>query len=479
MTQSVYKNLILYCALAALATLALVTTGKAAEKLVLDQYLSQVRNRNDGVRASIEGSQGAELRADGEAGLIYTPTLDGGFQYTNDQKPSPFFPLRRTINRTFELGVSQETSFGLRARASYSLSNSELTPIRAPYFEGRPELELSQSLWRNGFGSETRARHTQIESAALAARYDQSFATKTALASAESTYWRLALARQNLAIQKDALSRAQKIESWNDRRVRLQLADRSELYQTQALVEQRKLGLQSAQDELRAASVQFNQARREDSASVSEELEELRPEMIDALAAPQRAELRDDVKAAQQRERFQSAAATLGSERGTPNLEVYAAVARNSFENTRADAFSESWDDDRPTTVVGIRFSAPLDPSAMSSVRKGYAKERAAAELSYRNAVFNQNQNWSDLTQKLHESKTRLKLARSVEQAQERKLAHERNRLTSGRTTTYQVLLFEQDYSQAQLVRIQAQADVLQIIALMKTYSAGSAGGNS
>ena len=66
--------------------------------------------------------------------------------------------------------------------------------------------------------------------------------------------------------------------------------------------------------------------------------------------------------------------------------------------------------------------------------------------------------------------KENLKLAQSIEAVQKAKLENERYRLKQGRTSTYQVLLFEQDYSNSQLATIQIADKMLEAVADQKLY---------
>ena len=124
----------------------------------------------------------------------------------------------------------------------------------------------------------------------------------------------------------------------------------------------------------------------------------------------------------------------------------------------------------RPTYVIGLKFSVPLDLDTTSKSRDGWRKEKIAAELTYDRKLFEQEENWKDLNETLSEARKHLELSRKLEVIQESKLNAERARLQHGRTTTYQVLLFEQDFLQAQLGRIRDQANVLNIIAQMKLF---------
>jgi outer membrane protein TolC len=115
-------------------------------------------------------------------------------------------------------------------------------------------------------------------------------------------------------------------------------------------------------------------------------------------------------------------------------------------------------------------FSVPLNFGATSRTRDGYGMEHIAAELNYDRKVFEQDQTWKDLMRSLGEAKQRLDLSQKLEMIQKNKLLNEQSRLKQGRSTTYQVLLFEQDYLQAELLRIQNQFAILKIISQMKLF---------
>jgi hypothetical protein len=74
---------------------------------------------------------------------------------------------------------------------------------------------------------------------------------------------------------------------------------------------------------------------------------------------------------------------------------------------------------------------------------------------------------------KFQEAKRTFELSKAIEHVQKEKMLHEKDRLQKGRSTTYQTLSFEQDYSSSQLSRIQAELQILQIIAKMKLFSIG------
>jgi outer membrane protein TolC len=187
--------------------------------------------------------------------------------------------------------------------------------------------------------------------------------------------------------------------------------------------------------------------------------------------------MREDVKAAQEQQRAAVSNAEIALERDLPTLELFGSLSLNGFATpvggkpgTLPDAIAQSFSFAQPTEAVGIRFSAPIDFGVLGRTRQGWRLERDAAELTYQRKLFEQDQGWKDLTDRLAQARHRFTLSRAVETTQEAKLNHEKTRLQQGRTTTFQVLAFEQDYASSVLTRVQAEAEVLTLLAQMKLY---------
>lgn len=452
-----------------LGALLLFGNSFAGTALPMDAFLSQVASDNREIRAAREASEGAGLRT-AESTLIYSPIFSAEFQRINDTKTNSLFPSAydKLYSDLYILGISQLTSFGLKAKLSYTLSSYDYvqTPDRPKFYEGLPRIELSQSLLRNGFGSETRAQKELSEAGAIAAQYSQSFQAKAIRAEAESAYIKLAAARDLRKISEDSAKFAREILDWNTRRVRLNLGEDSDLLQAQANMEGRNLQLQSAIDAERTAARDFNRLRNIDHDEVSEQL--ALPSVNGEI--PARAQFRDDVRAAIENTRIASAQARLGKERNRATLEVFGSYALNSRDGERSKAISDSLKTTFPTSLFGVRFETPILVGAKSDAVKGYSKEAVAAETLKDQKLFNQEIQWKDLVLRLDEARKRYEISLKLADVQKRKAISERARLKRGRTTTYQTLLFDTDLNQAEATKIQSQSEVLLIIAQMKTF---------
>ena len=453
--------------------------AEAGPVLSLGQFLDQVKGRHDGVRASQNASAGARERSR-EGELLTTWTGIGSAQYISDSTPSSSLSIGSTQATAFSLGVSKLTDFGLTAKATYSLTNSNLSNVPAALagfvgatstYTGRFQVDFTQALWRNWGGAETRASQKAIQSAALLTSYSEAFKIKAALAEAESTYWRLALARETVAVTRETLARSEKIRDWNKQRAELNLADRSDYIQAEAAVNLRQLELESALDEERAAAHAFNTLRGIDSSEVREFIQPVDFTLEGSTRVPERGEMREDVMAAREQSRLADANASAGQEKNKPSLNAFVSAASAGKDASLGTSVSNSLSASTAYLAAGLSLTAPLDFGLLGDTRGGYRREQLAAEQNYSRKLFEQDRTWTDLVAQLIEGRHRLDLAKKIESVQKTKLELERDRHRRGRTTTYQVLLFEQDYATAQLSRIRAEAQLLSILAQMKTFS--------
>lgn len=454
-----------------------VSSGASAAQLTLDQYLEQVQKGNDGYKSSeVMGSAAADKTADTE--MVYAPTLFATIQSAVDKKE--LIPASQRGNQTdhtsLQVGVSKLTSFGTAAKLSYSTSHTRIkgtSPMYVPdpeWTEAAPTLEVSHPLWKNANGKDVSRSIELQQGQAQITQLTEQLKRKFTLTEAEGNYWRLVLARENVRVCRENLDRAKKIVDWNRRRVSNELADAADLIQAQALEEIRQIELTMALDEERVSSHAFNTARGQQSESVKDELVKITPELITKIPIPQRTGDREDLKAILQSERLSLLGAELAVSKYDPSLDLFASGTMNGRQDSYGKAYSESMKGKHNTYAVGLKVSAPLGGESVSRIRAGYAKERESAALAASRKRFENEREWSDLINKLTESKARLMLTQKIEVTQKRKLDAERERQSRGRSTMFQVMQAETDYASSQLNVIRNKAEILGIIARMKTF---------
>lgn len=454
-----------------------VNTVEAAATLTLGDFLQQVTGKNQAYIASKAAEQAAANKSS-DADIMYAPTLFGQVQSMVDEKPAanPAMSGDKTQAEGATIGVSKLFSSGTSIKASYTAQHTEISnasPTAFPqpdFYEAHPTLEINQPLWRNGLGKETKATAEVANLQAEVQQHTEAYKQRMTLAQAESTYWRLALARENVAMQKDSLSRAMKIRQWNQERVRLSLGDKADLYQADTAVKGRELEVLGAEDELQAAMRAFNTARGVSGDVVAENLQKIDQNLLASLKVPSTPKTRPDVEAARKSAKMAAAAATLTDQKYKPSVDLFGTFSFNGRDKEMSEATSDSFKPDTPTTIVGLKFSMPLSSDLVRRSREGGALSASAAENAAQRQEFEMQRDWQDLTARFDDAQKHLKLTTTFEKVQAEKVEYERQRLRRGRTTTYQVLAFEQDYANSQLNRIRAEANILGLIAQMKTF---------
>lgn len=447
--------------------------------LTLSGYLEQVKAQSPAVSSSEKLIEGSESTAK-ESGLQYVPKFFLNATYTHDRRqfPNAFFG-GRTNSENFNLGFEKQFDFGLAAKLSYTLFNNNTSNLPAlifpngvnAYTSGQTQLDLNQSLWRNFFGKETRATETVAEASSLATHYGESFKLKQTLAQAENAYFRLAIANESVRLEQELLDRAKKILDWTTRRVANHLTDRIDMLQSKASYQARAISLQAALEEQRTAKLAFNQFRNLSEDRVDDEVVLASTDSIQGFKAPARAATSDDIKAAQQNERLVRATNELALQKAQPDLNIFATAAFNGVDRYLSPAVSSSFSTQNPYYILGLKFSMPLYFLDTAEIRGGRVKQQLAAESSTRQKVLESEQLYQDLSQKLSEAQSRLKMADELVALQKEKLEYEKYRFNLGRTTTYQVLTFEQDYAQALIARLRVEREILATHSQLKTFT--------
>lgn len=463
----------------ALSVFVSFNTHAAVDKkpLTPDQYLQQVKKNNPAYLSYMQSSLGGETRSKEER-LVSMPSFFTNATYSDDRAyPTialPGFSFASLQTSQISVGINENFGFGLQTKLSYNFFSTNYVNLAPQWRIVQPRVDLTYPLWSGGFGRSTRARSDLLESAALASHYQNRYLARLVLQEAEMNYWKLAVATQSYDLQLKGIERAKYLYDWAKSRADRHLADLSDVYQTEGFYNSKLLEVQTALDDLRVVSQAFNSSRNINSSEVKETPIAIHADFLTDTDLPESTpQIRDDLRASQQQTLVAQSNATLSAENVKPTLNLMASGWLNGRDNGSSIGIS-AWDDqfqsNRPSWAATVQFSVPLDLWARSDAVKGYELEREAAELSLQRKTFEIEQSWLDTNRKLKEAKHRLKLARKNEEIQSKKAKYERERLQRARTTTAQVVQFEQDYTNAQLFRLKSQLEILSLLAQLKLF---------
>lgn len=449
-----------------------------ANALTLEEYLSEVKAKNTGIIGLKSSAEAKNLRRD-EGSLFFKPSFFLTGEYYDDQRPTnaPAFQGTQTLRHTVRTGISQNLRLGTQVAVSYNYYKTQINgagPIleRRKFFDVAPQIEITQSLWRNFLGAEYEARETAQNAQVEAQKFTDIFNYKQALMNAENAYWRLYVAQTSLKVQEESLERAKRLRDWNANRFKNNLTDESDVVQAEANLQNREIEYQDTLTEIQTALRDFNSIREVQDEQVNlEGTKGKNSSYILDATLPEKMSLREDVRAFLAQRKVAEANAKLGTERNRPNLELYGTYSMNGRDEQYADARRQAIGATRPFSIVGVRFTTPLDLGSMNDYKKSYAQEVTASELQYKRKSFEVEREWEILNERFNNFKTRLKLAQKMVQVQEKKLLTEKRRFNQGRTTTFQVLQFEQDFANAQLLKLRYERELISVYNQLKLFA--------
>jgi outer membrane protein TolC len=462
-----------------IAIVGSIVMGSSVHALTLSEYLNQVQEKSLSYLQGKTQAEGASL-VGREADLLTSPYFFAEARQSFDTKlPAP--PQSPSYDQKnvglYSAGVTQKFDFGLEAKLAYTLTktryeNSDFAAgVESSFWDATPEIELRMPLWGNGFGRTIKAQAEVTRNQNLADQYGALANSQNLLINAEVAYWQLSTAKERLVIQEQALGAGQNIYNFVNKQRQKNLGESADVLQATALIESYKLQLQQAQNDVERAERAFNIYLNQESSLATPSLEKVDYVQLQSIVVPDaRPGERLDVKAARAQTALVKASSALVLERNKPTLDVIGGYALQGRGIEASKAFTNGSKTNHDSGYVGVMFNMPLNFSAVSDARAGAKRLVDSAEIKEQNLTYTQEQDWYDLKQRLLESQAALKIARSMENAQKAKLDNERTRLRQGRTTTYQVLLFEQDYTSAQAARILSATQIIALESQLKLY---------
>ncbi len=413
--------------------------------------------------------------------LLTAPSFFTNWQYGDESKVSLFSAIQgaRIESINTQTGVKWVTDSGYTATAQFQWAKTTLPDAKAggdfnlpsTYYESIPSLQVTKSLWRNASGEEVQLSKDIIKKNVAMGAYSEDMAIAQVLESAELAYWRVLSAKSIVKVREKTLDRAIQIFNWLNKKVSQNLGDQSDLLQGRASVKLRELELEMATSEADSAQRALNGIRGQTQLVQIQNIPdfsamyELAKEGLPTTFEPRSEFLRTKAQ-------FQITSANISLQKSQlqPQLDLTLSLASNHWETNFGDSFGNVLSVKYPGFSVGIAFVSSLDHSAVTTVLSGLEQKRSAQEMILARQYLDQRRAFEELIALLEATEKQVELAKKIEKIQQEKAISEAERQRIGRTTLYQVLMFEQDYAQAQAVRIQAQMAVVTVAAKLRHF---------
>ena len=460
-----------------------VGAAVAADTLPLSDYLSQVRAKNPELQAIDMGiaAMGQKIQ---ELDMVYSPLLNGSYNYTDDRGVAAFgssLPTNRMTANSINMNASKKFLFGSTVSLGVNCMDAtfdlvEPTQIIGPNklsqftgYDVKPFARIEQSLLRDFKSGLTLSGINKARSAMASVRYGQVFRKQQLHMKATMTYWALALAREVVSFRQLSLARTEKLLKWNENRVTLDLAEPVDLLQAQAAYKLRQLNLQQALDDTVKASRDANEMLGDSSENIAWNATNIL-QGATGTAPLDRTGARADVLAA--RAQFQSSefAKRETYYRSLPELSVLGTYSLHGIALSSNDAWNQVSNTERPAYTVGLAFVVPLDYKTLNTVKSGYEKDYLSAQETLKKTELAAKNDWDQLQRTLSNVRQRLMLAVQIRDIQEQRVTSEQKRFERGRTTTFQLLQAETDLDDASLIVYRLKYEELATLAQAELY---------
>jgi outer membrane protein TolC len=450
-------------------SLSFLLSSLSASAMTLDQFLSEVQKHHKEFQALSTSQEAAEERR--EAGdLSLSPVLTMQASYLSDQKQPQTIGTKVTSN-VYTMGVAKEFSSGTKAALTGNVQQVQIANVPniypsyfSDYSTGGLGFSISQSLWKNAFGSGTRLRQQRQASAATLEKQSYTLQQRQILIDAENAYWNYLYQQDELNSRNESRERAKRIETWLKRRYQDGINDKADYLNAQALTASRELLLTSAQDQVLAAERNIRTLLEMDEKDKLPTFESdfKKPRDIRSLVGTNGGEIvRLDAYLASLEAKTRNLGAQEARDALRPDLVLEGAYNTNSnIQTSTTQALNHISNQDIPTTQVALKFTYMFDTDAKLSQESLSRKEALAAQLKSERKMLESASSWSELQRRYGELLKQIETAERISQLQNARAKEQQIKLSRGRTVTSDVITSEEDAanSNLNLNRLRAEA---------------------
>jgi len=466
-----------YVQLAVAVVLFGVAASAGAEMLTIQQYQDLVAKNNSqliSIQANIDAVRGKLAEID----RAYSYFLSAGANYSDDRSGRPYslvtpindisnFSYNASVNKQFETG----TIFTVGLNGSYAQYDYGNGYSGYHVNDMAPFIKLQQSLLKDFNGGTTKAGIAKARADANSALYLLIYQKQQIVLNARLAYWNLSYARTVIEFRRTSLDRTQKILDWNQKRFNLDLAEKSDLLQSQAAVKVGNLNYKLAvEDEVRASRT-FNGLLNVTEEKVKYEVQNFIDagnqfnKDVDLSRTGNRADVLSAIENVRSSEYDQ-----IYSQRNIGSDLVF--TGQFAFNGVNQD-FSTARDyvvtGNKPSYSLGLVYTLPLDFNLRGTINSGYQSAIMSARKAEESAQIQETNDWLQLVDNWNNAKSRYGLATEIKDIQQKRDEENQRLLKKGRTTTYFVLQGEQDLDDATLGVLQ------NILELMNIYEQAEA----
>ena len=412
-----------------------------------------------------------------EAESVYDTFLSLGGTHTDseilDAGSSFASPEKEVTDVTAELskGLPSGTRVGLTLRQTKLVVETNAF-YQVPPYSSSASLSVSQSLWRNAFGSLNRAVVQRAKKGErIANGLYQREADLLALRITEA-YWNLYASRANYEVGSTSLNLARELLATNKKREADGLLDETDVLSAEALIATRSADVLASSNRVAEASdhlarmiqVPVRERARVDFVYPTEE-------EMDVLRSESLAKDDDILRIAMQHRpdltalitRVEQADIDLRIKKGalSPDLKLIGSVARGRSDTSSGESLAI----DDPAWTVGIQFETSLDRSRERSEARRAELALQVAENNLADMKDAISQECRSVTRELVNARARVLATKQAAVLLEKRLTQEEKKFSQGRSDTRWVIQSQDELALSRASYYMALAEYYKVIA--------------
>lgn len=428
-----------------------ITTNAFA--LTIDEYQEKALGEDIRVEKNRLFFEGHSLLVDSYKNLT-GPSLISGISKLDDKRPTanPMAQGTKTEVESLYLGVRQISLHGFDWSFTQNVVHSQIhdaSPAflpRANYYDFYPKVELKANLWRNFLGREISNYSENQRLQNISQKDGAALNLKKEKIAVMNDYDRHYAAHRLVEIHEDSLERSEKLLSWAKNKSSKNLIDESDLYSVQASVAARQVNLVDARENYRKTLREINRRMNQDLEKESGDVETPMILISELLLEPSQSKKRADLKIKRNLELATKAMAISKMESFKPNLDLSLMALKQGRGVDNGAAFKDYQDRSQNEYIVALNFSMPLDIPSQLDYLKGFNQLTMAGDLSTLTVEKDQELSWNEFVDIGKSLSQKYKIVDELEEIQRKRADAERAKFNQGRSTTFQVLSYEQDY---------------------------------
>jgi outer membrane protein TolC len=440
---------------------------------------------------SAGGITGGARQAFGFSRGSYDPSLAIGFSWDYTNSPLNSIVVSGTPDvstQSTALQARYSQAFTTGSSISVSFNNMRQSSTQSflrynPYFVSVLSFSFTQNLL-SGFGTAVNRRFLEVaKNESKIQKEIVRLQVNTTLAQAQSMYWELVAARENVRVAEESLAVAQRLLEDNKKREEIGTASGLDVVTADSEVAARQRDLVTAQTAMQMREVDLKNTI---SKKVSEILGSIQIEPTDRLPEPQDIDIpkfndalataisnRSEISQAEANLQTQDIAISYEKDLLKPSLLFFANFNSSGLNGDQviqvnpyltipggiAQSMRQVWRWTYPEYAVGLSFNINLRNRAAEAddlraklekkqTETGLQRTRNSIALEVRKAIIG-----------LVQSKAQVEAAQKATKLSGEALAAEETKLLEGASIPYEVIRRQRDYRSAQFAEVQARAN--------------------